>query len=149
MSCRNFYHSFKKCVSWNHWNQSRLIPWKHSLVEIMFWQTFANQLWKEPYLPILLFFLCASFLELSGVLTSLLGERGDWFFFNLPNGLQKKEGTAHSLDFSTQYQLFLSILVEATFFKQISLRLGVGVGRGGEGEGIVVDSLLVNNFLYI
>ena len=56
-----------------------------------------------------------------------------------------------------QYQLFLSILVEAKFFKQISLRLGVGVGRGGgggggggrKGEGIVVDSLLVNNFLYI
>ena len=97
----------------------------------------------------IIIFLCASFLELSGVLTSLLGERGDWYFFNLPNGLQKKEGTAHSLDFSMQYQLFLSILVEAKFFKQISLKLGVGVGRGGEGEGIVVDSLLVNNFLYI
>ena len=146
MSCRNFYHSFKKCVSWNHWNQSRLMPWKHLLVEIMFRKTFANQLWIELYLPILLFFLCASFLELSGVLASLLGERGDWFFFNLPDGLQKKEGIAHSLDFSTQYQLFLSILVEAKIFQTDIIKARSG---GGKGEGIVVDSLLVNNFFYI
>ena len=49
-----------------------------------------------------------------------------------------------------QYQLFLSILVEAKIFQTdiIKARSGGGEG-GGEGEGIVVDSLLVNNFLYI
>lgn len=80
---------------------------------------------------------------------SFRGE-GRLIFFNLPNGLQKKEGTAHSLDFSTQYQLFLSILVEAKIFQTdiIKARSGGGEG-GGKGEGIVVDSLLVNNFFYI
>ena len=97
----------------------------------MFRQTFANQLWKEPYLPILLFFSVCVFPRVKWRANISFRGEGRLIFFNLPNGLQKKEGTAHSLDFSMQYQLFLSILVEATFFKQISLRLGVGVGRGG------------------